>query len=102
MLAAPQRCIYLSIQTFPLDLYTDSFYENRRDVIEASLHQLQTASSETLAKLIADVWTAQEGKAAALVSWGRFNSLQQVQVRNCCPEWALIRLAVNSQFIVRH
>nr|XP_009487869.1 PREDICTED: fanconi-associated nuclease 1-like [Pelecanus crispus] len=68
-----------SYQTFPLDLYTDSFYENRRDVIEARLQQLHTASSETMAKLVADIWTTQEGKAAALVSWGRFSSLQQVQ-----------------------
>ncbi|NXH77700.1 FAN1 nuclease, partial [Hydrobates tethys] len=73
-----------SYQTFPLDLYTDSFYENRRDVIEARLQQLHTASSETLAKLIADIWTAQEGKAAALVSWGRFISLQQVQSLVSC------------------
>ncbi|NXS52777.1 FAN1 nuclease, partial [Brachypteracias leptosomus] len=73
-----------SYQTFPLDLYTDSFYENRRDVIEARLQQLRTASSETLAKLIADTWTAQEGKAAALVSWGRFISLQQVQSLVSC------------------
>ncbi|XP_068266922.1 fanconi-associated nuclease 1 [Nyctibius grandis] len=73
-----------SYQTFPLDLYTDSFYENRRDVIEARLQQLHTASSETLAKLIADTWTAQEGKAAALVSWGRFISLQQVQSLVSC------------------
>ncbi|XP_010147661.1 PREDICTED: fanconi-associated nuclease 1 [Eurypyga helias] len=73
-----------SYQTFPLDLYTDSFYENRRDVIEARLQQLHTASSETLSELIADVWTAQEGKAAALVSWGRFISLQQVQSLVSC------------------
>ncbi|NWR43570.1 FAN1 nuclease, partial [Regulus satrapa] len=66
-----------SYQTFPLDLYTDSFYENRTAVIEARLQQLHTASSETLAKLVADVWTTQEGKAAALVNWGRFISLQQ-------------------------
>ncbi|NWU97703.1 FAN1 nuclease, partial [Upupa epops] len=73
-----------SYQTCPLDLYTDSFYENRRDVIEARLQQLHTASSETLAKLIADVWTTQEGKAAALVSWERFASLQQVQSLVSC------------------
>ncbi|NXJ62699.1 FAN1 nuclease, partial [Rostratula benghalensis] len=73
-----------SYQTFPLDLYTDSFYENRRDVIEARLQQLHEASSETLAELIADVWTAQEGKAAALVTWGRFISLQQVQSLVSC------------------
>ncbi|NXC01714.1 FAN1 nuclease, partial [Orthonyx spaldingii] len=73
-----------SYQTFPLDLYTDSFYESRRAVIEARLQQLHTASSETLAKLVADVWTAQEGKAAALVNWGRFISLQQVQSLVSC------------------
>ncbi|NXD83471.1 FAN1 nuclease, partial [Halcyon senegalensis] len=73
-----------SYQTVPLDLYTDSFYENRRDVIEARLQQLHTASSETLAKLIADIWTTQEGKAAALVSWGRFSSLQQAQSLVSC------------------
>ncbi|NWY69471.1 FAN1 nuclease, partial [Erithacus rubecula] len=73
-----------SYQTFPLDLYTDSFYENRRAVIEARLQQIHTASSETLAKLVADVWTTQEGKAAALVNWGRFVSLQQVQSLVSC------------------
>ncbi|NXH19176.1 FAN1 nuclease, partial [Bucco capensis] len=73
-----------SYQTFPLDLYTDSFYENRKDVIEARLQQLHTASSQTLTKLIADTWTTQEGKAAALVSWGRFTSLQQVQSLVSC------------------
>ncbi|NXO33082.1 FAN1 nuclease, partial [Locustella ochotensis] len=73
-----------SYQTSPLDLYTDSFYENRRAVIEARLQQLHTASSETLAKLVADVWTTQEGKAAALVNWGRFTSLQQVQSLVSC------------------
>ncbi|NXE87028.1 FAN1 nuclease, partial [Menura novaehollandiae] len=73
-----------SYQTFPLDLYTDSFYENRRAVIEARLQQLHSASSETLAKLVADVWTTQEGKAAALVNWGRFISLQQVQSLVSC------------------
>jgi len=89
LVAAPQSCVYLFIQMFPLDLYTDSFYENRRGAIEARLQQLHTASSEILEKLVADIWTTQEGKAVALVSWGRFTSLQQVQVSNCCPEWAL-------------
>lgn len=68
-----------SYQMFPLDLYTDCFYENRRDAIEARLQLLHEASLDTLANLIADVWTTQEGKAAALVNWGLFSSLQQVQ-----------------------
>ncbi|OXB82066.1 UNVERIFIED_CONTAM: hypothetical protein H355_004149 [Colinus virginianus] len=73
-----------SYQTFPLDLYTDFFYENRRDVIEDRLQQLHAASSETLANLVADIWTTQEGKASALVSWGLFSSLQQVQSLASC------------------
>lgn len=93
LLAAFQSCVYLFIQTCPLDLYTDSFYANRREVIEDRLQQLHTASSETLAKLVADIWTTQEGKAAALVSWARFSSLQQAQVSDWCPEWALFGLA---------
>ncbi|NWI19599.1 FAN1 nuclease, partial [Crypturellus soui] len=71
-------------QTFPLDLYTDSFYESRRDAIEARLQQLHSASSATLAELVADIWSAQEGKAAALVTWGRFVSLQQAQSLVSC------------------
>ncbi|XP_075431975.1 fanconi-associated nuclease 1 [Ascaphus truei] len=68
-----------SYQAFPLDLYTDNFLENRRDAIESRLQLLHGSSTETLAQLIADVWNAHEGKAAALVSWERFSSLQQAQ-----------------------
>ncbi|XP_074862497.1 fanconi-associated nuclease 1 [Carettochelys insculpta] len=73
-----------SYQAFPLDLYTDSFYENRRDAIESRLQLLHAASSETLKEMIASVWNAQEGKAAALVSWERFTSLQQAQSLVSC------------------
>ncbi|CAM4625230.1 fanconi-associated nuclease 1 isoform X1 [Caretta caretta] len=73
-----------SYQAFPLDLYTDSFYEKRRDAIESRLQLLYAASSETLKEMIANVWNAQEGKAAALVSWDRFTSLQQAQSLVSC------------------
>ncbi|KAM9124666.1 fanconi-associated nuclease 1 isoform 1-T2 [Pangshura tecta] len=73
-----------SYQAFPLDLYTDSFYENRKDAIESRLRLLHAASSETLKEMIANVWNAQEGKAAALVSWDRFTSLQQAQSLVAC------------------
>lgn len=68
------------LQAFPLDLYTDSFYENRRDAIECRLQLLQESSIETLHSLMADVWNEHLGEAAALVSWERFSSLQQAQV----------------------
>ncbi|XP_030433423.1 fanconi-associated nuclease 1 isoform X1 [Gopherus evgoodei] len=73
-----------SYQAFPLDLYTDSFYENRKDAIESRLQLLHAASSETLNEMIANVWNAQEGKAATLVSWDRFTSLQQAQSLVAC------------------
>lgn len=71
-------------QAFPLDLYTDSFYENRKAAIEERMKLLQEASSEVLQQLVADVWTSQEGKAAALINWERFSSLQQAQSLICC------------------
>ncbi|XP_012826313.1 fanconi-associated nuclease 1 isoform X2 [Xenopus tropicalis] len=73
-----------SYQAFPLDLYTDSFYENRREAIECRLQLLQECSTETLSQLIADVWNAHEGKVAALVNWERFSSLQQAQSLVSC------------------
>uniref|UniRef100_A0A8C0G8M8 Fanconi-associated nuclease n=1 Tax=Chelonoidis abingdonii TaxID=106734 RepID=A0A8C0G8M8_CHEAB len=73
-----------SYQPFPLDLYTDSFYENRKDAIESRLQLLHAASSETLNEMIANVWNAQQGKAAVLVSWDRFTSLQQAQSLVAC------------------
>ncbi|KAJ7311273.1 hypothetical protein JRQ81_006887 [Phrynocephalus forsythii] len=78
-------------QAFPLDLYTDSFYENRRLAIESRLQLLHEASPETLMEWIAEVWNAQEGKAAALVSWERFSSLQQAQEGSTktCKSWEI-------------
>lgn len=66
-------------QSCPLDLYTDSFYENRKEAIEARLQLLRAASLEALAEWIGEVWNAQKGKATALVSWERFSSLEQAQ-----------------------
>ncbi|XP_060779953.1 fanconi-associated nuclease 1 isoform X2 [Neoarius graeffei] len=68
-----------SYQTCPLDLYTDCFYENRKEVIEARAELLSEASTETLQQLLADVWNSQEGRVCALVNWERFSCLQQAQ-----------------------
>lgn len=67
-------------QTCPLDLYTDCFYENRKEAIAARVQLLGEASVETLCGLMEDVWSSQEGKVCSLVSWERFSSLQQAQV----------------------
>lgn len=68
-----------SYQAFPLDLYTDSFYENRKDAIENRLQLLQDSPPEILHDMMADVWNAHLGESAALVNWERFSSVQQAQ-----------------------
>ncbi|XP_064421929.1 fanconi-associated nuclease 1 isoform X2 [Latimeria chalumnae] len=71
-------------QAYPLDLYTDSFYENRKDAIESRLQLLQDASNEILKEKIAEIWSTQQGKVNTLVSWERFTSLQQAQGLASC------------------
>ncbi|KAM4675607.1 fanconi-associated nuclease 1 [Discoglossus pictus] len=73
-----------SYQAFPLDLYTDHFFESRKDAIETRLQLLHESSTEELTQHVADVWEAHEGQAAALVSWERFSSLQQAQSLVSC------------------
>ncbi|KAK2848143.1 hypothetical protein Q7C36_009825 [Tachysurus vachellii] len=73
-----------SYQTCPLDLYTDCFYENRKEAIEARAELLSEASTETLQELLAEVWNSQEGRVCALVNWERFSCLQQAQSLVAC------------------
>lgn len=68
------------LQTCPLDLYTDCFYENRKEAIETRAELLSEASAETLQELLADAWDSHEGRVCALVNWERFSCLQQAQV----------------------
>ncbi|XP_032378987.1 fanconi-associated nuclease 1 [Etheostoma spectabile] len=71
-------------QTCPLDLYTDCFYENRKEAIEARVQLLRESSVETLHDMLEEVWTSQEGKVCSLVNWERFSSLQQAQSLVSC------------------
>ncbi|XP_053479163.1 fanconi-associated nuclease 1 [Ictalurus furcatus] len=73
-----------SYQTCPLDLYTDCFYENRKEAIEARAELLSEASTETLQALLAEVWNSQEGRVCSLVNWERFSCLQQAQSLVAC------------------
>ncbi|XP_070256750.1 fanconi-associated nuclease 1 [Myotis yumanensis] len=66
-------------QAFPLDLCTDSFFASRRPAIEARLRRIHAAPAEHLGAWVAATWEAQEGRAASVVSWDRFASLQQAQ-----------------------
>ncbi|XP_059533917.1 fanconi-associated nuclease 1 isoform X3 [Myotis daubentonii] len=66
-------------QASPLDLCTDSFFASRRPALEARLRRIHAAPAERLRAWVAATWEAQEGRAAAVVSWDRFASLQQAQ-----------------------
>ncbi|CAB1429516.1 unnamed protein product [Pleuronectes platessa] len=71
-------------QTCPLDLYTDCFYENRKEAIDSRVQLLSEASVETLHTMMEDVWTSQEGKVCSLVNWELFSSLQHAQSLVSC------------------
>nr|XP_023673054.1 fanconi-associated nuclease 1 [Paramormyrops kingsleyae]XP_023673055.1 fanconi-associated nuclease 1 [Paramormyrops kingsleyae] len=71
-------------QTCPLDLHTDSFYESRREAVEARARLLRGASVETLHGLLGETWDAQQGRVCVLVNWERFSSLQQAQSLVTC------------------
>ncbi|CAJ1056474.1 LOW QUALITY PROTEIN: fanconi-associated nuclease 1 [Xyrichtys novacula] len=71
-------------QTCPLDLYTDCFYENRKEAIDSRVQLICESSAETLHDMLGDVWTTQEGKVCSLVNWERFSSLQQAQSLVSC------------------
>lgn len=73
-------------QALPLDLCTDSFFTSRAPAIEARLQLIQQAPAESLRAWVAATWQAQEGRAASIVSWERFSSLQQAQVEICTPD----------------
>ncbi|XP_024899289.1 fanconi-associated nuclease 1 [Pteropus alecto] len=66
-------------QALPLDLCTDSFFASRRPAIEARLQLIHHAPAESLRAWVAATWQAQHGRAASIVSWDRFASLQQAQ-----------------------
>ncbi|XP_070764131.1 fanconi-associated nuclease 1 [Enoplosus armatus] len=77
-------------QTCPLDLYTDCFYENRKEAIDSRVQLVSEASVETLHDMLEDVWTSQEGKVCSLVNWERFSSLQQAQSLVSCMGGAFL------------
>uniref|UniRef100_S4RQH3 Fanconi-associated nuclease n=1 Tax=Petromyzon marinus TaxID=7757 RepID=S4RQH3_PETMA len=64
-------------QKNPLDLYTDGFYENRRELLDERLAQLRGATGAELQEIVVAAWTAHEGEACGLVSWERLMTLSQ-------------------------
>lgn len=75
---------FFSMQACPLDLLTDSFFSSREQALEARLQLIHNAPAESLRAWVTEAWQAQQGRVASLVSWDRFTSLQQAQVKLPC------------------
>ncbi|XP_077453348.1 LOW QUALITY PROTEIN: fanconi-associated nuclease 1 [Stigmatopora argus] len=77
-------------QACPLDFYTDSFYENRREAIDTRVQLINDASVEILHAMLEDVWIAQEGKVCSCINWERFSSVSQAQSLVSCMGGAFL------------
>jgi Fanconi-associated nuclease 1 len=64
-------------QSRPLDLASDFFYLNRKDLIDSRLEMLRNAPIEFICELITNSWTENKDTECSLVSWGLFDSVEQ-------------------------
>ncbi len=71
-------------QTVPLDLSTDHFYLNRKDIIDKKVNQLKDNDIEYVFCLVESVWDKYKGTQCSLVNWDLFESLEEVKgLLNC-------------------
>ncbi|XP_061679381.1 fanconi-associated nuclease 1 [Syngnathoides biaculeatus] len=77
-------------QAYPLDFYTDCFYENRREAVDSRVDLLSKASVETLHAMMEDIWNSQEGKVCSCANWELFSSLRQAQSLVSCMGGAFL------------
>ncbi|CAL1527691.1 unnamed protein product, partial [Lymnaea stagnalis] len=71
-------------QALPLDLYSDSFYSRRKDVIEERLVKLAQSSVEDLQILCEETWSSHEGSQCVGLGWERVRSLESVKEIIAC------------------
>jgi Fanconi-associated nuclease 1 len=64
-------------QSRPLDLNTDFFYLNRKELVDTRLDMLHNAPIEFVCELVANTWTENVNTECSLVSWRLFDSLEQ-------------------------
>ncbi|KAL3311718.1 Fanconi-associated nuclease 1 [Cichlidogyrus casuarinus] len=63
---------YSKRQTGPLDLYTDCFYENRKEAIDARLKQISSqdeADRQFLEQHVKSIWTEHKDERALATNW---------------------------------
>ena len=64
-------------QSAPLDLQTDFFYLNRKDLIENRLQLILNSPSEIICDLISEIWTKFKNVECQLVNWSLFEELDE-------------------------
>ncbi|XP_077988442.1 fanconi-associated nuclease 1-like [Glandiceps talaboti] len=68
-----------SFQSAPLDMRTDDFYDNRKDIIERRLDLIMKSNVDDLHTMVEETWNTHEGKQCTLVNWELFNDLGHVK-----------------------
>ena len=66
-------------QTAPLDLGTDQFYLNRKELIDAKLELLNDSPIGFVNELVAECWQLNRNVQCSLVSWELFEDLDELQ-----------------------
>ena len=65
-------------QTRPLDLMSDFFYTNRKELIDSRLDLLDNSPIDIICELIASTWNTNQNTECSMVSWGLFSSVEQL------------------------
>lgn len=69
---------YNEYQTFPLDLFSTSFFMHRQNAITERLQQLHSSTSEELYDMVTKSWTEHENMLCFGIRWNNFRDCQQL------------------------
>jgi hypothetical protein len=64
-------------QSCPLDIQTDHFYLNRKDLIDSKIELLSNSPIDFICELITNCWNSYYGFECSLVSWSLFEDLNE-------------------------
>lgn len=66
-------------QGHPLDLHTDEFYLNRKQVIDERLEEISASSVESLQDMAQECWEKHNGETCGMINWERFTGIEQIK-----------------------
>lgn len=77
-------------QAAPLDMCFDSFYTNRKEIIDRRLEEITGATLEKLQEMLFSRWTSNEGQVCAGLNWERFRDVEQAKQLVSCLGGAIL------------